>query len=521
VPKKITWANQYSQETTLKRNLNELKKVNARLRARIQQLEEDCANKDKFLQDMIAQSRSESPEEQRAETPFATYLKQKVSELEAEKDWWKKECLQMRKQAYNKYWSMPKDTGEENKKTASGNKSTSQSKKQTHAELQEQVLDQKVLIKELNERIRELTIELEKVKDSESQALDELNKARIRGMQVKKKKQKLRQQEKTIEKARERINVLEIEKKALQEKLEEANENVNRETPDKVFTENLEQLKTKIKKLKKEKNDQSIKIKQISKSLLDKEREIREITSSAKENEDKYILERLEEKERLEARIVRLELQLSALVKEQPEETSKPKPLTEIDTAVRRVIKPLVQEADLFYPKQLFKVVMIKEKKGLDQIKKELFAEYEPDERISVKELVKVLKREPLKLNAKMAEDLARYLIEPRDTLEVVYNVYEDKLVGDIRILIDNLVAVDYPANFWESEERIIEDALKKLKGKISTIETDDLNFVKWAQICKEQFPELSSMEKDFTIALMVDNNNLYELNFDVDILLT
>jgi len=185
----------------------------------------------------------------------------------------------------------------------------------------------------------------------------------------------------------------------------------------------------------------------------------------------------------------------------------------------RRIIKPLVQESDLIYPKQLFSVLMIKEKKTLDDIKRELFAEYGSDEKISIKELVKILKRPPLKLNANMSEELARYLIEPRDTLEVVYNVYEDKLIGDLRILIDNLVAVDYPEKFWESEGEIVENALKKLKRKISTIEVNNLNFIKWAQICKEEFPELTAMERNFTMALMTDNN-LYELNFDVSVLL-
>ena len=489
------------------------------MRARIQQLEEDCVNKDKLLKDVMTQSKSANHEESRKEITFTAYLKQKVSELEAEKDWWKKECLQMRKQAYNKYWSMTKDTAEESKKATGGNKSPGQGKKQTYMELQEQVLDQKVLIKELNERIRELTIELEKVKDSESQVLDELNKARARGTQVKKKKQKIRQQERIIEKAKEKINVLELEKKTLKNELDEANENINREVSDRAYSEQIEELKKNVERLKKEKDDQATKTKQISKSLLEREREVREIISSAKENEDKYILERLEEKERLEARIVSLELQLSALIKQRSEETPKPRPITEADIVTRRIIKPLVQESDLIYPKQLFNVLMIKKKKTLDDIKRELFAEYGSDEKVSIKELVKILRRPPLKLNANMSEDLARYLIEPRDTLEVVYNVYEDKLVGDLRILIDNLVAVDYPEKFWESEEKIVENALKKLKRKISTIEVNNLNFIKWTQICKEEFPELTAIERNFTIALMTDNN-LYELDFDASVLL-
>eukprot|EP00826_Nyctotherus_ovalis_P056955 TRINITY_DN7775_c0_g5_i1.p1 TRINITY_DN7775_c0_g5~~TRINITY_DN7775_c0_g5_i1.p1 ORF type:complete len:466 (+),score=143.51 TRINITY_DN7775_c0_g5_i1:702-2099(+) len=463
----------------------------------------------------MSRSNSVSSEDNRKETPFANYLKQRVSELEAEKDWWKKECLQMRKQAYNKYWSKSKETGEESKKPSTRGRPTGQ--KQTYVELQEQVLDQRVLIKELNERIRELTIELEKVKDSESQTLEELNKAKARGKQIRKRKQKIKQQERTIEKARERMNVLLLENKELHEKLEEANEDINKETQDKVSNENIDQLSKRIERLKKEKSDQANVTKQISKSLLDKDREIREIISRAKENEDRYILERLEEKERLEARIVRLELQLKAKEKEQPEENPKPHPLTEIDTSVRRTIKPLVQEADLLYPKQMFIVAMIKEKKDFNEIKRELFTDYEADEKISIKELIKIFKRKPLQLKNSMAEGLARYLIEPRDVLEVIYNIYADKLIGDIRILLDNFVSLEYPANFW-ADEATTERAIKKLHTSMFNIRIkarDGLSFTKWMQICKEECPELNGMERDFTVALMADKD-LDELDFGV-----
>jgi hypothetical protein len=76
-----------------------------------------------------------------------------------------------------------------------------------------------------------------------------------------------------------------------------------------------------------------------------------------------------------------------------------------------------------------------------------LFAEYTAEEFLSIKELMKIFKKNPLKLKHVDAEDLSRFLIEPREKSIVVYNKYAEKLMIDVRMKFDTFLNIDYPSN--------------------------------------------------------------------------
>lgn len=79
-----------------------------------------------------------------------------------------------------------------------------------------------------------------------------------------------------------------------------------------------------------------------------------------------------------------------------------------------------------------------------------MFDEYAGEEKISVKELTKIFQRPLLKMRAQDAEDMARYLIEPRDQPTIAYNKYVDKPMVEARIKFDSFLNAGHMREFQQ-----------------------------------------------------------------------
>ena len=77
-----------------------------------------------------------------------------------------------------------------------------------------------------------------------------------------------------------------------------------------------------------------------------------------------------------------------------------------------------------------------------------MFQGYRVDDKISIRELDKILERSPFEFNAELAELFARFLIENRDRPAVIFNQYMDKQLQEIRIKLDTMISIDYPNDF-------------------------------------------------------------------------
>ena len=513
----------------LKGEINLLKRENDRLKVRAQQAEEDREKKNKLLQGLVAQLESSNTTQltgAHKEAALVIALKRKIRKLEdvltkyKEENQIMKKAIKLTKQ--KELEDAVKAYEEECKRLRTMMEQMIESNSydpKKHIRPEKRILEQKVTIKDLNTQLRTALMELERTKESETQFHEALKKAKVEGKKSKKRRLKITKQQLTIDEAKERITMLTNEKKLLEDKLKEVSLERIEESPQR-DTNNGEMFKKTIERLEIEKANEKLKAQANAKKLLEKEKELREVKIRAKEHEDAYILKALEEKERLIKRIVNLELELKS--KSKLEEVKKvPEPqVTEPIKTIREFTNPLVQATDLIYHKQLFKIVLIKEKKTFDVLRQELFTDYEPNERITIKELTKVFRRKPLSMKFEDAELLARYLIEPRGKLEVVYNKYSEGLIADIIILLDSLIDIKYPIDFWCKQETIMQSGLMKLEGSFDKIKniasnTDDLTYNRWIEICTTECSELSLVERDFLMAIMFDND-LTKLNFSV-----
>ena len=134
-----------------------------------------------------------------------------------------------------------------------------------------------------------------------------------------------------------------------------------------------------------------------------------------------------------------------------------------IYSPIRENLRSIVEEQDLIYPNYTIRMNLISLRKGLDLLKQDLFADYRGEEKISIKELCKIFERKPLSLNVETAENLSRYLIEPRDQPSLVYNRYLEKPIVEARIKLDSFLGIDYPHEFYNKIEETHNDILTVL----------------------------------------------------------
>ena len=174
--------------------------------------------------------------------------------------------------------------------------------------------------------------------------------------------------------------------------------------------------------------------------------------------------------------------------------------------------------SDLIYVKQLIRVILIRRKITFDELKNKIFNNYLGEELICIKEFIKIAQGPILGLDFISAENLGRYLIEPRTNQTLLYDKYREIQIIDLRIKLENLFEIDYPKDFYLSSTQILKSALNQIKQNYQRITSEinqpKIDLLKWQQI-SITIP-LSPIERDFLIAIMADSNNLNQLNFDV-----
>eukprot|EP01022_Parablepharisma_sp_SALTPOND_P019726 TRINITY_DN340_c2_g1_i1.p3 TRINITY_DN340_c2_g1~~TRINITY_DN340_c2_g1_i1.p3 ORF type:complete len:647 (-),score=133.67 TRINITY_DN340_c2_g1_i1:10552-12492(-) len=531
----------YDSTIQLKKSLNHFKEENDKLRAKLQQYDEESMKKNKLLQEMVSQLATSAsvPKLTRShkEASLVIALKQKIKELETENVELKNANMTIKKNIrLTKHYENDvanKTLEEECKRLRLMLEELINEKHvgspSEYAELEGKMLEQKAIIKELKIKNLELSQELSRARDSERQILERIKEYEVQEQKVHREKQKVKRQRQEINEARERIAALENEKEELKAKIEELQSAETRREHDTSQIDVIEKLNSNIEKLKLEKEELKRRADASERKILEINREMREERNKAKEKEEEYTLKMLEERERLNQRIVRLDRELSAKSKELAENDKKVKEVETVKSlgAVREITKPAVQDKDLVHTKQWIKLVLLRYKKGLNELKEELFAEYKGEERISIKELTKIFQRPALSLPLMQAEDLSRYLIEPKDQPMVVYNKYSDKVMVEIRIKLDSFLSIDYPKDFYEKIQEATESAIDKIKDRFRymkssvedvALENGKVELVQWLRICKDMFPGLTSLEKDCLIALMVtEQEDVKQLKFSVN----
>jgi len=515
----------YNNAMQLKREIKSLKEENERLKSQL--LQNEFAKKNRLMQGMGGQPGGMTTSRASA---IITSLKRRVKEAANENATLKNEVNQLKRNLkltkQNEAEAINILLEKECSRLRSMLDAAIQEKNPKGiSETEKELLEQKANCKELERVNEQLRYEVMKLKGSEKEALDRLYEYEAKEIKRIRQKAKKEKNKYTLKEAKVEIEKLILEKKQLEEQIE-ATKNKPIEPQD-IKEDLLDTHKLEIEKLKAENLKFKSRIEEYRKRVFEKEKEARDVAREAKEKEEAYTLKGLEEKEKMTQGIIRLKLELSSKNKQITELENKSKEIIEppnISSIVREVRNPLVEITDLVYVKYQFRLALIKSKKNLNELKEVLFSEYASDERISIKELTKIFKRQPLALAD--GEKLARYLIEPRRQQTVVYNKYNEKPIVDVRIQLDLFLDIDYPKDFSENVKSITETALRKIKPKFEDIrvkvqdvieEKEVLDLATWLEITKQSFNELNSIEKDCILSLMVqDPDDLKELRFSV-----
>ena len=521
----------YDTIIQLKKLVNQLREENDYLKAKVQQTEEECSRKSKLLQDFVTQLKSSGgsakiPKVHR-EAALITTLKEKLRESEKDNNRFRQENLLMKKNIkitkLSELEDINKAYNEECKRLRLTISLLIQDKYKGKIPENIEALENSTLslradnIK-LREKIKELEQRIEMERDHERQLMEALHKTKEKQKKWSGNKGKITQQKLALEESQEKIAILINKVKELEENLAKKEKGTNEHNDDKHNQDAITKLTNDNSSLRSDKEKLNEKLIEKEKELLQKDKEIRDAKLKLKEQEDEWELKSLENQEKLSQRILILERELSLRNQNAP------------SNVVKEVAVALIQENDLVYIKELFRMLMIHSKKGIDVLQDELFCEYKPDEQISIKELAKIGQKNPLCLDVGEAEDLARYLIETRDKKIVVYNKYAETTMADVKSKLLEFLNIDYPKDFWEESKKITKGAIEKLKDRfkymknsINEIIASDgrLEFTKWIKVSNTVCPELSSMEKDFLIALMAGKENkLKELKFQVIVII-
>ena len=120
---------------------------------------------------------------------------------------------------------------------------------------------------------------------------------------------------------------------------------------------------------------------------------------------------------------------------------------------------------------------------ALGEINEKIFRTLELDEKISIYELVKMLKRKPLSFEGKDIVSLARYLIEAKDKTEIEYNELAEEFASEILRELKSLIGDDF--TLWtedsrsmlkESIEKKVLNNTAKINNKLKSIKKDILS---------------------------------------------
>jgi len=521
----------YDNTIQLKKMVNALQKENEKIKSKLIQEKDECNKKDKLLQNLVLQlngtAGATSLPPNYKEAALTVSLKKIIRQSEIEIGTLKEDNLRLKRSIkltkQNELETMNIMLKKECKRLRSMLETLIRDRNPSgFTKLETKLLEQRSIVNELKEKNEKFRYEAEKAKEAERQALETIKE--LEEKELKKQRVKVIPKKQDAREAREEIERLISEKKQLEYKLA-AMENVKTMTKnDAKDNDEVKKEKEVNSKLLRQVADLKKRIEENNVKLIEKDKNIREIKATAKEKEEAYILKGLEEKERLTKKIVRLELELSAKSKETIDNTDKPKITIEPPkplTIIREITKPLVEVDNLVYAKHAFRLILMQQKKDLNELKDTLFFQYTPDEQITIKELTKIFQR--LNLSLLEAENLARYLIEPRGQQEVVYNKYNGKPMASVRISLDSLLNLDYSKDLCNDLPNITQTAINKIKNRYKYIRNavqdieGSLDSIEWERICKKQCPDLTSIEWDYLLSIMVnERNDLKELVFKV-----
>jgi myosin heavy subunit len=515
-----------------KKNMKMLVVENNQLKVRLQQAEEECRKKNRLLQELVPMDGTTPMVTQaHKEASLTVSLKKKIRELEQENEGYKRKNAAMER---NINLTKQSETNANNKAYEEECRrlrnmleeaiiSIHENKSLNYSELETKIIEQRMAIKELKKKVQEMDEKLQEKKQTEKQEKKQseqkeremVKKSQVQAQENYKQKEELDQQKTSLEEANEKIANLENLVRQLEDKLrlsQSRGEDYVHQSVEINYEAN-ENLKTELDTAMNEKEDLKMQLQESEKKIFEKDKELREARSTAKEKEEAYILKSYEEQERLTKRIVRLELELLARRKENAESGRKPISPEEIID--------IIKESQMVYAKTWMKLVLIRQKKSIEVLKDELFAEYNSNELICIKELTKILQRQPLSFDLDTAGSLSRYLIESREHPAIIYNKYNEKTVEEVRKGFDDLLDLSYSEEFWKKEKEVLNAAVKKtadqyqyLRGGVG--EGNIMDLVKWNQISNSICPELSPIERDYLVNIMAEDNNLKQLDFGV-----
>lgn len=505
-----------------KQNVKMLVIENNQLKVRLQQAEEECRKKNKLLQELVPMDGSTPMVTQaHKEASLTVSLKKRIRELEQENEGYKKKNEKM---ARNIGLTKQSETGAENKAYEKECRrlramleeaivSIHEDRSLNYPELETKIIEQRMAMKEQRRKMEELEAKLEEKKQSERRALEAAKKSEAQVQESGRQREKIDQQRTSIERANERIAELENAVRVLEDRLSQARGEDYVYQPAEPNININDDLRTELDKALIDNDNLKERLEESEKKVFERDKEMREIRTTAKENEEAYILKSYEEQERLTKRIVRLELELIARRKEDADSGKKPISPDEI--------RDVVKEAEMVYAKTWVKLILIRQKKSLEEFKEQLLIDFKPDETICIKELIKALQKEPAAFDAATAELLSRYLIESREHPAIIYNMYNEKVVSEVKETLDKLMNLNYPPEFWVSEKEILNEGAKKaaeqyqyLRGGVG--EGNIMTLPKWIQISNSICPELTSIERDYLISAMANGYNLSQLDFGV-----
>lgn len=132
-------------------------------------------------------------------------------------------------------------------------------------------------------------------------------------------------------------------------------------------------------------------------------------------------------------------------------------------------------------------------------------------DRISIKDLAAAFKASPSALKADKAHRLARYLIEPRTTKEILYDETLDKKVSEVLEGLSSVIG-NYTLSHYNNPEAIQESLLEKVNEKLQSFaetlqeSADDNGHITLSTlqtICNDMQLELSQEEFDYILLTM------------------
>jgi hypothetical protein len=291
-------------------------------------------------------------------------------------------------------------------------------------------------------------------------------------------------------------DVSEVDKKVV-EKLKTENEDLNKELKKK--TEEFERWKAKAEE-KREALENS------NKDLTKKVKILKDEIESLKTSDRSK--EQAEELERIKAQLAIQKKEYEQRIKELEQRQTKPEKKTKaiID---KESIKDIVIELR-------FNFIL----SDVEDIKKVML---DKSNEVSIKELTEILKSNPAALSSDKAHTLARYLIEPRTSNEVVYDEMLTKSTTNIAETLNSLIG-KYTVDFNKNPEVLQESLLEKVNEKLQTFaetlqdSANDEGYITYGtlqSICGNM--ELSQDELDYiALTMYKESKDLNKLQYEI-----